>query len=155
LGNCLITSDGTLKLTDFGFSANVDNVPKKILGTPNYIAPEIYSSKRVSSAADVWACGVFFVFMFQPAIFLQGKKTTLSLLMKEVVNHIVDIDDIHAVPDLYKPIVLELLAYHRLFRISAKDALIKFKEAEAIDGSVKKADMNVALNTIKKSVKSA
>ena len=54
-----------IKLVDFGF-AEVFN-PKKgmkdILGTPLFIAPEIISSKKYGSKADIWSLGVVTYFL--------------------------------------------------------------------------------------------
>jgi serine/threonine protein kinase len=139
LANCLITEDNVLKLSDFGFSQNIDHLHHRVMGTPNYIAPEIaiaiYDNTQdayISKAADVWACGIIFVFMFQPSVFLQknSKRVTLFELMTQIVSHRVTSSDLHAVPDLYKAVVLEMLEHSYKTRISSREALRKFKELQ-------------------------
>lgn len=68
--NLLLTSDGKLKIIDFGnatVSINKDGTPKKmvkICGTPPYMAPELFTgSGYFGFQADVWACGCILVAM--------------------------------------------------------------------------------------------
>ncbi len=136
LANCLITRDNVLHLSDFGFSQNVDSVKQMVMGTPNYFAPEIaiaiYDNTQepfLSKSADVWACGVLFVFMFQKKIFTIKKNGThLMAIATEIVSHRVNTRDIAEVPDLYKPVTLEMLEHSYKMRIKVSTALHIFKE---------------------------
>lgn len=61
--NILLTSTGLAKLSDFGFSRRFegtvsDNVADTPLGTPYYIAPEIWKRRKYNSKADVFSMGV-------------------------------------------------------------------------------------------------
>lgn len=56
--NILIDSTGYLKLTDFGFAKVVKDITWTLCGTPEYISPEILSSRGYNKAADYWALGV-------------------------------------------------------------------------------------------------
>ncbi len=62
LGNLFLSKDMNLKLGDFGLAAKIsyDGEKKRtICGTPNYIAPEVLSSRIGHSyEIDVWAIGV-------------------------------------------------------------------------------------------------
>ena len=64
LGNLFIDQDMRLKLGDFGLATKVtyDGEKKRtICGTPNYIAPEVLSSRIGHSyEVDVWSLGVIF-----------------------------------------------------------------------------------------------
>ncbi|KAJ3435153.1 cell cycle protein kinase dbf2-related [Anaeramoeba flamelloides] len=75
--NFLISSDGHLKLTDFGLSKNIfpdqknwkDTLKKlsreefnkkkhfTLVGTPNYMSPEILSKKGYDNSVDFWSLG--------------------------------------------------------------------------------------------------
>ncbi|WP_215547715.1 serine/threonine-protein kinase [Amycolatopsis sp. CA-230715] len=60
-GNVLISSDGRIKLTDFGIARNVSEATMTrtgmMLGSPAYIAPEVASGRGVTPSADLWGLG--------------------------------------------------------------------------------------------------
>ena len=61
LENLLLDEKGeVLKITDFGFAKfQMDSMPKTILGTAVYVAPEVLENKAYDGfLADVWSCGV-------------------------------------------------------------------------------------------------
>jgi serine/threonine protein kinase len=49
-----------VKLADFGlsFSNEFPSMPRKICGTPHYMAPEMVSQQPYSTPIDMWSCGV-------------------------------------------------------------------------------------------------
>ncbi|MEL7639646.1 MAG: serine/threonine-protein kinase [Solidesulfovibrio sp.] len=84
--NIKITSNGEIKLLDFGiskasFSQNL-TAEGKCLGTDQYLAPEQLSGQSASVASDIWALGALFYEM------VTGKKAfaaeTLSLLYEAI-----------------------------------------------------------------------
>ncbi|KAJ6218893.1 hypothetical protein RDWZM_004705 [Blomia tropicalis] len=58
--NCLLDSDGYLKLTDFGFSKFIQPGDKTwtFCGTPEYVAPEIVLNRGHDRAVDIWSIGI-------------------------------------------------------------------------------------------------
>jgi Protein kinase domain len=60
--NILVGQDGTIYLTNFGFSRHADRSMSSsgILGLPAYNAPEQFRSANVSPATDVYALGMLF-----------------------------------------------------------------------------------------------
>lgn len=51
------------KLADFGFAKKDVNNPQTVLGTPPYMAPEVFRDENYSFEVDMWAFGVLFYFM--------------------------------------------------------------------------------------------
>ncbi|OHT05926.1 STE family protein kinase [Tritrichomonas foetus] len=59
--NVLITSDGNVKLADFGYAAQLFNEGenrKSVVGTPYWMAPELIKGIPYSYKVDIWSLGV-------------------------------------------------------------------------------------------------
>jgi serine/threonine protein kinase len=60
-GNILLTDDGSVKLADFGVSAQLSNTISKrqtVIGTPYWMAPEVIQETAYDGRADVWSLGI-------------------------------------------------------------------------------------------------
>lgn len=51
------------KLADFGFSKKEGDIGGTILGTEQFMSPEIYQGNEYGYEVDMWAFGVLFYFM--------------------------------------------------------------------------------------------
>ena len=59
--NILLKSDGSVKLADFGYAAQLINESdsrKSIVGTPYWMAPELIKGHSYSYKVDIWSLGV-------------------------------------------------------------------------------------------------
>ncbi|KAH8888992.1 Pkinase-domain-containing protein [Thozetella sp. PMI_491] len=69
--NLLLTADGRVKISDFGFSQTFRSSSEEsiellsgVRGSAPYIAPEAYTDDKYDGrAVDIWACGVVYIFM--------------------------------------------------------------------------------------------
>ena len=57
--NVMVSSNGYLKLVDFGFSKIIKNRSFTVCGTPEYMAPEIILKQGHNQNCDLWALGIF------------------------------------------------------------------------------------------------
>lgn len=111
--NVFMTSKGLLKLGDFGFSQKYDQtvsnpIATTFLGTPYYLAPEMWDGKRYGKKADMWAVGiVLFELLTTKRPFVASNMTdlrtkvlaggftipdTLSRDMQDLVRRILTLD---------------------------------------------------------------
>ncbi|ODH46091.1 AGC/PKA protein kinase [Paracoccidioides brasiliensis] len=56
--NLLLDRYGHLKITDFGFAKEVKDITWTLCGTPDYLAPEVVSSKGYNMSVDWWSLGI-------------------------------------------------------------------------------------------------
>jgi protein kinase A len=54
--NLLLDRHGHLKITDFGFAKDVPDITWTLCGTPDYLAPEVVSSKGYNKSVDWYVC---------------------------------------------------------------------------------------------------
>lgn len=104
--NIYYGSDGTIKLSDFGISVLLNsplnvNENKKVMGTVQYLAPELVYGKKCSFQSDIYAAGITFFELLTGQVPFDGTKVSEVAYMQ--VND--DMPSVHSIiPTLPKEV---------------------------------------------------
>ncbi|XP_035474360.1 serine/threonine-protein kinase PAK 6-like [Scophthalmus maximus] len=98
----LLTLDGRIKLSDFGFCAQIsDDVPKRksLVGTPYWMAPEVISKTPYGTEVDIWSLGVMVVEMVdgEPPYFSDTPITAMKRLRDEAAPNVKNVQRVSPV----------------------------------------------------------
>ncbi|XP_069004768.1 serine/threonine kinase 17a like [Embiotoca jacksoni] len=126
--NVLLTSArplGDIRIVDFGLSRRVDNITevREILGTPEYVAPEILNYEPISTATDMWSIGVLtYVMLTGESPFLGDNKQETFLNISQV-NVDYSQDTFEGISSLAVDFIKSLLVKNPRKRATAEECL--------------------------------
>ena len=95
--NILLDRNGHIKITDFGFAKEVSTVTWTLCGTPDYIAPEVITTKPYNKSVDWWLLGVLIFEMlagYTPFYDLTPMKTYEKILSGKVHYPLIMLADV-------------------------------------------------------------
>ncbi|KAL7861831.1 hypothetical protein SRHO_G00132720 [Serrasalmus rhombeus] len=121
----LLSLDGRIKLSDFGFCAQISkDIPKRksLVGTPYWMAPEVISKSPYGTEVDVWSMGIMVVEMVdgEPPYFSETPVAAMKRLRDEPAP---TIRNIQQVSPVLKDFLDRMLTRDPLERASATDLL--------------------------------
>ena len=88
--NIMIDSNGYLKLIDFGTARKLKNYSQSIIGTPNFIAPEILLAKGYSFPCDYWSIGICLYYIYFGYLPFGNKALELLDIYNEIIEKSVE-----------------------------------------------------------------
>uniref|UniRef100_A0A3B4U7H0 non-specific serine/threonine protein kinase n=1 Tax=Seriola dumerili TaxID=41447 RepID=A0A3B4U7H0_SERDU len=122
----LLTLDGRVKLSDFGFCAQISkDIPKRksLVGTPYWMAPEVISKSPYGTEVDVWSMGIMVVEMVdgEPPYFSETPVAAMKRLRDELAPTVRNVSQ--QISPVLKDFLDRMLTRDPLERASATDLL--------------------------------
>lgn len=125
--NIMITSDGQVKLIDFGQSCKTGTVKERIQGTPDYIAPEQVARKPVTAQTDVFNLGATMYWGITgktiPTLYTVNKGGDNAILSDALFQTPIQLNPI--IPEALSRLIMECIATTAAKRPASMESVIQ------------------------------
>lgn len=91
--NIMINKNGYIKMIDFGTAIKINDNTKTVIGTPNFIAPEVLLGKGYSFPCDYWSIGVCLYYIYYGILPFGNNSLELTDTYKEILEEEVKFPD--------------------------------------------------------------
>jgi hypothetical protein len=141
--NIMIGQNNQVKLADLGISKTFDEVeseegPKRVMGTPHYMAPEAALGKKIDHRVDIYALGATLYHL------LTGKTPYSGTSATEVLKaHVMD--PLPAIHDINPEVPEDVCAL--VERMVAKKADDRYQHASEVVAEVQRLQQGLGLGT--------
>ena len=121
--NIVVTSNGYIKLIDFGTAKEIDARTKTIIGTPHYMAPEAIMGGGYSFPVDFWSISIcMFEFIYGCVPFGDKSEDPMEIYFA-IINSILEFPSDIKVDKEFKRLMKKMLDKNPVCRLTNLDSI--------------------------------